>query len=87
MIFAAGLGTRLQKNTKNTPKALVKVLGQPMLEHVITKLKNEGINEFVINVHHYADQIIDFLKTNNNFNSKISLSEETELLIETVGGL
>ncbi len=87
MIFAAGLGTRLQGITKNTPKALVKVLGKPMLEHVINKLKCEGINEFVINVHHYADQINKFLDKNNNFDSKIYISDETNLLLETGGGL
>ena len=67
MIFAAGLGTRLKPLTDHMPKALVPVAGKPMLEHVIEKLKAAGFNEVVVNVHHFAGQIIDFLKEKDNF--------------------
>lgn len=62
MIFAAGLGTRLKPLTDHMPKALVPVNGRPMLEHVILKLKQSGFNELVINIHHFGEQIIDFLE-------------------------
>ena len=62
MIFAAGLGTRLKPLTDHMPKALVPVAGRPMLEHVILKLKEAGFTELVINIHHFGEQIIDFLK-------------------------
>ena len=73
MIFAAGLGTRLKPLTDHQPKALVPVAGRPMLEHVILKLKKAGFNELVINIHHFGEQIIDFLKANQNF---LQLQEE-----------
>ena len=87
MIFAAGLGTRLKPLTDHMPKALVPVAGKPMLEHVIEKLKATGFDEIVINVHHFAQQIIDFLKANNNFGIKIWISDETEELLDTGGGI
>ena len=87
MIFAAGLGTRLKPLTDHLPKALVPVAGKPMLEHVIMKLKSSGFNEIVINVHHFADQIIEFLKANDNFGITIHISDETEELLETGGGI
>ena len=87
MIFAAGLGTRLKPLTDHMPKALVPVAGKPMLEHVIEKLKASGFNEIVINVHHFADQIVDFLKANNNFGIQIRISDETEELLDTGGGI
>lgn len=62
MIFAAGLGTRLKPLTDHMPKALVPVNGRPILEHVILKLKQSEFNELVINIHHFGEQIIDFLK-------------------------
>ncbi|MDE7156337.1 MAG: NTP transferase domain-containing protein, partial [Muribaculaceae bacterium] len=67
LIFAAGLGTRLKPFTLEHPKALVPVGGVPMLERVILKLKAAGINRMVINVHHFACQIIDFLRDYDNF--------------------
>ena len=67
MIFAAGLGTRLKPLTDHMPKALVPIAGKPMLEHVILKLKEAGFDDIVINVHHFAHQIIDFLKEKENF--------------------
>ena len=87
MIFAAGLGTRLKPLTDHMPKALVPVAGKPMLEHVIEKLKAAGFNEIVINVHHFANQIIDFLKEKNNFGIQIWISDETEELLDTGGGI
>ena len=87
MIFAAGLGTRLKPLTDHMPKALVPVAGKPMLEHVILKLKDAGFDEIVINVHHFANQIIDFLKTNDNFGITIHISDETDCLLDTGGGI
>lgn len=87
MIFAAGLGTRLKPLTDHMPKALVPVAGRPMLEHVINKLKASGFDEIVINVHHFADQIIDFLKANDNFGIQIHISDETDMLLDTGGGI
>ncbi len=87
MIFAAGKGTRLKPLTDNTPKALVKVNGTPMLEIIIKKLIKSGVNEIIINVHYLADQIIDFLKLNNNFGVRIEISHEKEELLDTGGGL
>lgn len=86
MIFAAGLGTRLKPLTDNKPKALIKFGGIPLLEHVITKLKKFGIREIIINTHHFADQIRNFLQTQNHFEIRIEISYEEELL-ETGGGL
>ncbi|MGE0090632.1 MAG: NDP-sugar synthase [Bacteroidales bacterium] len=87
MIFAAGLGTRLKPLTDTKPKALVEVNGKPLLEHTIKKLIQSGITEIIINVHAFADQIIDFLKVNNNFGIHIEISDETDLLLDTGGGL
>lgn len=87
MIFAAGLGTRLKPLTDTMPKALVPVGGQPLLWHVIQKLKAAGFDRIVINVHHFAQQIVDYLKANNNFNIDIRISDETEMLLETGGGI
>ncbi|MBQ8520277.1 MAG: nucleotidyltransferase family protein [Bacteroides sp.] len=87
MIFAAGLGTRLKPLTDHMPKALVPVAGKPMLEHVIERLKTAGFNEIVVNVHHFADQIIDFLKAKNNFGITIHISDETDCLLDTGGGI
>ena len=78
MIFAAGLGTRLKPFTDHMPKALVPVAGKPMLEHVINKLKAVGVDEIVINVHHFAQQVIDFLKEKDNFGIQIWISDETD---------
>lgn len=87
MIFAAGLGTRLKPLTDHQPKALVPVAGRPMLEHVILKLKKAGFNELVINIHHFGEQIIDFLKANQNFGLTIHISDERDLLLDTGGGI
>ena len=87
MIFAAGLGTRLKPLTDHMPKALVPVAGKPMLEHVIEKLKASGFDEIVINIHHFGQQIINFLKEKDNFGIRIWISDETEELLDTGGGI
>ncbi|MCU0414375.1 MAG: nucleotidyltransferase family protein [Ignavibacteriaceae bacterium] len=87
MILAAGLGTRLKPLTDSTPKALIKIKGRTLLELQISKLKAEGFDQIIINVHHFADQIEDYLKQNNFFNCSIEISDEKEKLLETGGGL
>ena len=87
LIFAAGKGTRLKPFTDHHPKALALVHGVPLLERNIKYLQSYGIQDFVINVHHFGDQIIQFLKENNNFGSKIEISNEAAELLETGGGL
>ena len=87
MIFAAGLGTRLKPLTDTIPKALIPIVGKPLLEHVILKLKAAGFNEIIINVHHFHGQITDFLKSRNNFDIRIEVSNESDLLLDTGGGI
>ena len=87
MIFAAGLGTRLKPLTDTMPKALVRVGGQPLIWHVIQKLKQAGYERIVVNVHHFAQQIITYLEANNNFGLDIRISDETSQLLETGGGI
>lgn len=87
MIFAAGLGTRLKPFTENHPKALAVVNSKPLLQRNIEYLKSFGIDEFVLNIHHFPEQILSFLKTHNNFNCTINISDETDFLLETGGGL
>jgi len=87
MLFAAGLGKRLGHKTRNHPKALVKVGDKTLLEHNLLKLKDEGFTSVIINVHHFASQIIEFLKVNNNFGLDIQISFEMEQLLETGGGI
>ena len=87
MIFAAGLGTRLKPYTDHCPKAMVKVAGQPMIAHQLVKLHEAGFNRVVINVHHYAEQIIDYVSANNSFGLDIAFSDERGLLLDTGGGI
>ncbi len=87
MIFAAGLGTRLKPLTDTMPKALVRVGGQPLLWHVIMKMKRAGFERIVVNVHHFANQIVDYLTANDHFGLDIRISDETEALLETGGGI
>lgn len=87
MIFAAGLGTRLKPLTDTRPKALVEVGGQTLLRRTIISLKEAGADRIVVNVHHFADQIIDYLKANDNFGMDIRISDEREELLDTGGGL
>ena len=86
MIFAAGLGTRLKPITDTMPKALVPVCGQPLLYHVITKLVASGYDDIIANVHHFPDQIIDYLCI-NDFGAHITVSDERDFLRETGGGI
>ena len=87
MILAAGVGTRLKPITDKIPKALVKVNGKTLLEHTVNFLKHFGVDEIIINVHHRAGQIIDYLAHNNNFNIRIEISDEKDRLLDTGGGL
>jgi len=87
MIFAAGLGTRLKPLTDSIPKALVPIAGKPLLEHVIQKLKTAGFDHILINVHHFPDQIIDFVTKNNSFGINIEISDERMQLLDTGGGI
>ena len=86
MILAAGLGTRLRPLTDNRPKALVEVAGHTMLEITLIRLRSFGIREVIVNVHHFADMIVEYLKTNHNFGMRIEISRE-EVLLDTGGGL
>lgn len=87
MIFAAGLGTRLKPLTDTMPKALVRVGGEPLIKRVILNLAAAGVERIVVNVHHFAGQIIDYLKDNDNFGLDIRISDETDGLLETGGGI
>ncbi len=86
MILAAGLGTRLRPLTDSRPKALVELSGRTLLEITLTRLRTFGITEVIINVHHFADQVISYLKSHNNFGLRIEISRE-EVLLDTGGGL
>jgi len=86
MILAAGLGTRMQPLTDHMPKALVPWKGKAMLEWVLEKLKSAGINEVIINLHHYPEQIIRFLESKQHFGMQLTFSHEDRLL-DTGGGV
>lgn len=86
-ILAAGLGTRLGDQTTKKPKALVEFNGKPMLQQLIERLIKSGISEFVINIHHHGNQIIEFLENNNNFGVEIIISDEQEKLLNTGGAI
>ena len=86
MLFAAGKGTRLRPITDQIPKALVPVAGKPLLAIVIERLSNAGVREIVINIHHFGEQVLDYL-SNNDFGVNISVSDERESLLDTGGGL
>ena len=86
MILAAGLGTRLRPLTDNRPKALVELSGRALLEITLSRLRTFGVTEVIVNVHHFADQVIDYLKSHNNFNMRIEISRE-DVLLDTGGGL
>ena len=87
MIFAAGKGTRLRPFTDHHPKAMMEVNGIPLIERNIHYLQSFGINDFVINLHHFGEQIVDFLKEKNHFGAQIEFSQEKDELLETGGGL
>ena len=87
LIFAAGLGTRLSHITKNKPKALVEVAGKPMLQHAIEKLVETGVNRIIVNVHHHAEAIKGFVGKLSYPNVDLIISDESDELLETGGGL
>ena len=86
MILAAGLGTRLKELTQDKPKALVPLNGKPLLQHCIENLIANGFHHIVINVHHFGEQIIDFVNQ-NRFDADIVISDERDLLMDTGGGI
>ncbi len=86
MILAAGLGTRLKPLTDTRPKALVELSGRTLLEITLSRLRTFGISEVIVNLHHFADMVIDYLKANKNFGMRIEVSRE-DVLLDTGGGL
>ena len=87
MIFAAGLGTRLKPLTDTMPKALVPLAGKPLLQWQVEKLRDAGITDIIVNVHHFPDMIIDAVRRNNGWGCNISISDERDCLLDTGGGL
>lgn len=86
MVLAAGLGTRLRPLTDSRPKALVEINGRSLLEITLSRLRGFGINEVIVNAHHFADQLVDYLRAHKNFGMRIEISRE-EVLLDTGGGL
>lgn len=87
MVLAAGLGTRLRPLTDERPKALVEIGGRTLLEITLTRLREFGVVEVIVNVHHFADQVIDYLRAKQNFGMRIEISHEEDGLLDTGGGL
>jgi NDP-sugar pyrophosphorylase family protein len=87
LIFAAGLGTRLKPLTDRMPKALVPLAGKPLLQWHVEKLRDAGITDIIVNVHHFPDMIIDTIRANQGWNCNIAVSDEREMLLDTGGGL
>src|SRR5215468_1512536 len=86
MVLAAGLGTRLRPLTDERPKALVEIGGRTLLEITLRRLASFGIRDVIVNVHHFADMVIDYLKAHGNFGMRIEISRE-EILLDTGGGV
>jgi NDP-sugar pyrophosphorylase family protein len=86
MILAAGLGTRLRPLTYDRPKALVEIAGRTLLEITVERLRQFGVSEIIVNVHHFAEKMIEYLKAKNNFGIRIEVSRE-DVLLDTGGGL
>jgi mannose-1-phosphate guanylyltransferase len=86
MVLAAGLGTRLRPLTDSRPKALVEVAGRTLLEITLERLRTFDVHDVIINVHHFADMVIDYLKAHDNFGMHIEISRE-DILLDTGGGL
>ena len=86
MILAAGLGTRLRPLTNHRPKALVEVAGRTLLEITLSRLREFGVHDVIVNVHHFADAVIEYLKSNSNFGMRVEISRE-DVLLDTGGGL
>ncbi len=87
MVLAAGLGTRLRPLTDARPKALVELGGRTLLEITLSRLRRFGVTEAIVNVHHFADMVVDYLRAHDNFGMRIAISREDELLLDTGGGL
>lgn len=87
LILAAGTGSRLKPLTDNIPKALIRIGGYTLLEIVIRRIAGAGIKSLVVNVHHFPEQIIDYLRSNNNFGLDISISDESGELLDTGGAI
>ena len=87
LLFAAGLGTRLNEYTHDKPKALVNLAGKPLLQHAIEYLKYYGISDITINVFHFAEQVISFIEEKDSFGINIHISDERDQLLDTGGGL
>ena len=87
MIFAAGLGTRLKPLTDTMPKALVPLAGKSLLQWQVERLRDAGITDIIVNVHHFPDMIIDTIRRNNGWGCHIQVSDERDLLLDTGGGL
>jgi NDP-sugar pyrophosphorylase family protein len=86
MVLAAGLGTRLRPLTNTRPKALVETGGRTLLEITLSRLKTFGIHDVIVNVHHFADMVVEYLRANDNFGMRIEISRE-DVLLDTGGGL
>ena len=86
MILAAGLGTRLRPLTNDRPKALVEIAGHTLLEITIARLRQFGVTEIIVNTHHFAGLVTEYLKAKNNFGMRIEISQE-DVLLDTGGGL
>lgn len=86
MVLAAGLGTRLRPLTNDRPKALVKLNGRTLLQITLERLKSFGIQEVIVNAHHFADRLVEYLAGNNNFGMQVAISRE-DVLLDTGGGL
>ena len=86
MILATGLGTRLRPLTDDRPKALVEINGRTLLEITLSRLRTFGVSDVIVNVHHFADRVVEYLQANNNFGMRIEVSRE-EVLLDTGGGL
>ena len=87
VIFSAGLGTRLKPLTDSMPKALVPLAGKPLLQWQVEKLRDAGITDIIVNVHHFPDMIIDAVRANNGWGCNIQISDERAQLLDTGGGL
>jgi NDP-sugar pyrophosphorylase family protein len=87
MVLAAGLGTRLRPLTNDRPKALVEIGGRTLLEITLARLRECGVREVMVNVHHFADKVVDYLKAHDNFGMRIEISREDDKLLDTGGGL
>lgn len=87
MVLAAGLGTRLRPLTNDRPKALVEIAGRTLLEIALTRLKKFGVREVIVNVHHFAEMVVDYLKASDHFGLRLEVSREDGALLDTGGGL